>query len=297
MANTEILNRKDPLTGFHTKEGLNEYLTSRLNAIYDNPKSLSVIMLDLDSFKGINDKYGHLTGDDALRFFARVINTALKGQHFVARYGGDEFVIVMPDSNNCRESTEIANRIRMGLQKDKFVTPTGTIRINTSIGIGNYPRDAKTPRELIEMADQALYYAKKHGKNRVIHSRGLKSTFAIDKIFLGIKTVLVLCVILVLIITFGSTGSLRGVALYCGRIGYYGQFKYNQLFKRYNYCSVELKRAREIQGWIIEDKANYLVLSPIKPALKLTSLGSATVFQPIKIPRTFILAVSKSLKD
>src|SRR3989338_4849354 len=98
MANIEILNRKDPLTGFHTKEGLNEYLGSRLSAVYEKAKDLSVIMVDLDNFKGINDKYAHLVGDDALRYFSMVINSVLKGQLFVARYRGDEFVIVMADS-------------------------------------------------------------------------------------------------------------------------------------------------------------------------------------------------------
>ena len=192
---------------------------------------------------------------------------------------------------------EIANRIRMGLQKDKFVTPTGAIRINTSIGIGNYPRDAKTPRELIETADQALYYAKKHGKNRVIHSQGLKSTSVKDMIFSGFKILMFLSIVLALVSTFGATSSLRGVALFWGKIGYYGQFKYNQFSKGYNYCSVELKKAKAMEGWIIEDQANYLVLSPVKPVLKLSSLKSTAVFQPIKIPKKSILVVSKSLKD
>ena len=174
MANMEILNRKDPLTGFHTKDGHNEYLMSKITSVYEKAKSLSVLILDLDNFKGINDKYGHQIGDDVLRFFSMAINMALKGQHFVARYGGDEFVIVLFDNEQGNESLEVAHRIKTVLNKEKFSSPRGAIKMSTSIGISNFPRDGKTVREIIDVADQAMYYAKKHGKNQVISSRNMK---------------------------------------------------------------------------------------------------------------------------
>ena len=129
MVNSEILNRKDPLTGFHTKEGLNEYLASQLTAVYEKVKHLSVIILDLDKFKEINDTHGHMVGDDALRYFSMVINTVLKGQHFVARYGGDEFVIVMPDSLDGWDSLDVAACIKEALNKEKFYTEIGRAHV------------------------------------------------------------------------------------------------------------------------------------------------------------------------
>jgi len=296
MANQEILNRKDVLTGFHTREGLTEYLNSRLTTVYNRPSSLSVIMLDLDNFKGINDKYGHLVGDDALRFFSMIINTAPKGQHFVARYGGDEFVIVLPDNESCKESLEISKRVSTLLQKDKFVTPTGEVKINTSIGIGNYPRDAKTARELIEAADQALYYAKKHGKNRIIPSSSMREVSKRDKYLSALKIILLVTAIILSVASFMTTGSLRGIVDYINGIEYYGRYELNRFSTGRNFAQIELKSGKTMKGWIISETKDGILFNVVKPVFNAFSVSIMTSIKPVKIPQERIKSVIKSIQ-
>jgi len=297
MTNPDIINRKDPLTGFHTKEGLNEYLNSKLSSVYEKAKTLSVIILDLDKFKEINDTYGHLAGDDALRYFSMVINIALKGQHFVARYGGDEFVIVMYDSPDGRGSSEIAERIKTILKKEKFSTVGGVLKVHSSIGIATYPHDAKTARELIEMADQALYYAKKHGRDKVISSRRLKAHALKDKISLAVKVCLIVVFVSVSLSTYSKSESFKGFIVYYQNISYFVLYQMHRLKNRYGYSSIELKDDRTIEGWIVKEDADTLSLSITKPTLQLNPfrLDYASLIQPIRIPKSMVQYLRKPL--
>ena len=296
MANAEIINRKDALTGFHTKEGLNEYLSSRLTSVYDQPKNLTVIILDVDNFKGINDKYGHLVGDDALRYFSMAINVALKGQHFVARYGGDEFVIAMFDSPDGKESLAIANRIKTTLHKEKFNTTTGLIKINTSIGIASYSKATKSLRTLLEAADKALYYAKKHGRNRVVSSRHLTASSLRDKLLVTIKIFFVVGLFLFGFVILRDSKLFSGVTAYFQNISYYAQYVAHRGQAKYDYCNIELTDGRKFEGWIVTEDPNQLFLSLTKPALQLNPFHKTSSLT-IKISRASVQSVAKILSN
>lgn len=296
MANPEILNRKDPLTGFHTKEGLGEYLSSKIASLFEKTERLSVIILDLDNFKGINDRYGHLVGDDALRYFSMVINKALRGQHFVARYGGDEFVIVMPDSATGKDSFDVAGRIRVLFRKERFHTPRSTINIRSSIGIATYPADAKTARELLGMADQALYYAKKHGRNKIVRCSYIKAHSFLDKLTLFIKLAAAIVLIAAVLVSYFGTGSLKGVVVYYQNIHAYIDYQLHFKRDKHNYCYLEFKNGRKVEGWIVKENSDMLFISISKPILILNPLRSTFAIAPVKIPKAVIYSSIKTFK-
>ncbi len=295
MANLEILNHKDPLTGFHTKDGLSEYLTSKLTSVYEQPPCLTIIILDLDNFKGINDKYGHMAGDDALRYFSTVMNTALRGRHFVARYGGDEFVIAIIDKRDGVEGVEVAKRIKTILRKERFLTTTGSMTITSSMGIASFPRDAKTPRSLLETADQALYYSKKHGRNRAVSSKNVTLYSVREKGARVFKVGVVVGLLYLFFLSYQQAGSFKGVAAYFQGWRVYSQYTFYHYFYHNNYCQIETARGDHIEGWIIDQNENGFVLTIKKPLMSLLpQLNSVSVGPPIKIPAAMIKSVAKS---
>lgn len=296
MVNSEIINRKDSLTGFHTKEGLNEYLHSKVTAVYEKTKNLSVIILDLDKFKDINDTYGHLVGDDALRFFSMIINNVLKGQHFVARYGGDEFVIVMTDSTDGKESLDIARRIKMSLQKEKFITAVGSMKLYSSIGISSFPHDGKTARDLMSAADQALYYVKKHGRGKVVSSRHLRKHSIKDRFALLLKLLLAVAAILLTFFTYQGAESLKGLVGYCQNISNYFQYHVHHNLEKSNYYIIELKDGKKIEGWVIRENAETVSVNMAKPTLKLNPLKLNSILSSpsVVIPKDAIQSSIKS---
>ncbi len=298
MVNSEVLNRKDALTGFHTKEGLNEYLHSKITSVYDKIKYVAVIILDLDKFKDINDTYGHLVGDDALRFFAMTINGVLKGQHFVARYGGDEFVIVMPDSADGRNSMDIANKVKVALKKEKFSTVSGSMKLHSSIGIASFPHDGKTARDVMAAADQALYYVKKHGRGKIVSSRHLRKHSIKDKIWLLIKAVIVVAALLLVFFTYQGAESLKGLVTYGQNILNFVQYRSHTFSKKYNYCTIELKDGKKVEGWVVGEDKEKIVLCLGRPTLKINplKLDSILLSQSVIIPSEAIRSSVKSKK-
>lgn len=171
MSDPSAINQKDSFTGYHTKQSLFSYLNSKFSGTLAN-LDLTILMIDLDRFKDINDKHGHLVGDEALKHFVKVLNTVLNGQHFVARYGGDEFVVVIDGSNKkdgAKESHGItlAHQITAKLKASKFNFPKNSMTLRCSIGIARFPHDAKDTMGVVDAADQALYYVKKHGRGGI----------------------------------------------------------------------------------------------------------------------------------
>ncbi|WP_051688282.1 GGDEF domain-containing protein [Desulfofalx alkaliphila] len=153
----------DCLTGIANRR----YLDIRLEEMFNTERRLSVIMLDIDFFKKVNDTYGHQVGDEVLQQFAQIIVSTVREGDFVARYGGEEFTVVTP--NSLTQSVNTAERIRKTVESTPIKTSAGTIHITTSIGVAEKEKD-DTVKSLLERADNNLYYAKQSGRNKVCKS-------------------------------------------------------------------------------------------------------------------------------
>jgi len=130
-------------------------------------RPFSLVMLDIDHFKSINDTYGHLAGDKALRALAALIRGEVRPTDVVARYGGEEFVLALPETAGTGAVT-LAERLRVRVAGHALaVTADHTISMTVSIGVASYPDGANSVQKLLSAADQALYAAKSAGRNRV----------------------------------------------------------------------------------------------------------------------------------
>jgi diguanylate cyclase (GGDEF)-like protein len=140
---------------------------------YGNP--LSVLFLDLDRFKLVNDRFGHLIGSDTLRALARLLRTCVRQVDTLARYGGDEFTILLVDTPH-PVAMRIAERIRARVESHLFEADRdATLRLTISIGVATCPNHGESREPLLDMADKAMYRAKSAGRNRVVSSDELQS--------------------------------------------------------------------------------------------------------------------------
>lgn len=166
-ARTEDMAVTDPLTGLHNRRWLDGRLREEIQRSQRFGKPLSVLMLDVDHFKRINDRHGHPAGDSVLRRLAEVVEAELREVDMAARYGGEEIVIMLPETEDMN-AEQGAQRIRQAVAGTSFRLPDGSdIGITVSIGVGCYPGCAANAEELIARADQALYVAKQSGRNAV----------------------------------------------------------------------------------------------------------------------------------
>lgn len=157
---------RDPLTGLHNRRYLMTELTADLLRCREAGHPLGVVLIDLDHFKVINDRYGHATGDEALRLVARTLTADSREQDTIARYGGEEFVVLLPGAT----PATAARRAREWLDacaRLQVPTPQGCTGVTFSVGIACYPQDATDPEDLLQTADEALYTAKRLGRNRI----------------------------------------------------------------------------------------------------------------------------------
>jgi len=132
---------------------------------YSSP--LSLLILDIDHFKRYNDTYGHVAGDHVLMEVASILKEQAEVTHLVARYGGEEMVLIAPETTKDK-AVELAERIRMKIANRVFALGHETTNVTVSIGVATYPMDAESSTELISKADQALYAGKNRGRNRVV---------------------------------------------------------------------------------------------------------------------------------
>ncbi|WP_333870923.1 GGDEF domain-containing protein [Desulforamulus putei] len=156
-----ISNCTDGLTGVANRK----HLDSRLAEMIKSNSVFSVIMLDIDHFKKVNDTYGHQAGDEVLKHFAKTIAKTVRPGDLVARYGGEEFSVVCP--SDARNAVKIAERIREAVEATPVQTCAGTIKITASLGVAQRKPD-DTADSVIKRADGFLYQAKQEGRNRVI---------------------------------------------------------------------------------------------------------------------------------
>jgi two-component system, cell cycle response regulator len=155
----------DGLTQIHNKRYLFEALEREIIRARRHTRALSVIMFDIDHFKGINDSCGHLAGDHVLRELAELVQSRIRRDEVFARYGGEEFAIVLPEAE-LRDATRLADSLRQKVQEHQFVFQGQTIAVTISLGCANVVPD-DTAMAIIARADQKLYEAKRTGRNRV----------------------------------------------------------------------------------------------------------------------------------
>ena len=161
------LARTDGLTGLLNHRTFMEKLAEEHKRVDREPRPFSILLMDIDKFKNVNDKYGHPVGDVAIKAVAKVLKDAARGSDFVARYGGEEFTVGMVDTD-VRGAQQMAERIRSILEKT-LVTQVfdGELRVTVSIGVSSFPEDTNNWADLVTLADNALYQAKRSGRNRV----------------------------------------------------------------------------------------------------------------------------------
>ncbi|MEE8440527.1 MAG: GGDEF domain-containing protein [Spirochaetia bacterium] len=156
----------DDLTGLHNRRFLDDALDEQLAQAKVGGDRFSLIMMDLDRFHGINDAHGQPFGDEVIAAVALPVADSIGETDIAARYGGDEFVIILP-ARGAEESLEIAERIRTSVEGLRVTAPNGDlVSVTTSQGIAEYPRHAADVETLREQADKALYVAKEAGRNR-----------------------------------------------------------------------------------------------------------------------------------
>jgi diguanylate cyclase (GGDEF)-like protein len=168
------LAQTDGLTGLYNHRFFHQLLAVEISRASRFQRPLSLIMLDLDLFKAYNDVNGHQAGDRALRQLAWLLKHSSRSYDLIARYGGDEFAIILPETNK-KTAGEVAERIRVSIAKAPIehaeVLPGGCCTV--SLGIASFPDDALEERDLVREADRALYQAKLGGRNRIyLHPDG-----------------------------------------------------------------------------------------------------------------------------
>lgn len=157
----------DTLTGLWNRNTILERLLQELNRAERENSSLGLIMADLDHFKQINDKHGHLAGDAVLREAARRMQVSLRSYDRIGRYGGEEFLVIVPGCT-LEQAQVVAEKMRLAVEESAIDTPAGELQVSISLGVGRQ-RSAfgETASALIASADAALYRAKHAGRNRV----------------------------------------------------------------------------------------------------------------------------------
>lgn len=161
--------KRDSMTGLYNYGHFLETLKGTVKRVKRQKEPLACIMVDIDDFKLVNDTYGHQVGDLVLKALARSVSISVRSSDIPARYGGDEFVIVLPKTDK-RLAHKMAKRLVRVFSSREIKMPDGSMamKVTISIGIAGLPEDTKDMNELMKMADEALYQAKREGKNRII---------------------------------------------------------------------------------------------------------------------------------
>ncbi|MEW5822222.1 MAG: diguanylate cyclase [Cyanobacteriota bacterium] len=166
----------DSLTKLKNRRYFSTEATKELNRAKRYGHTLALFMIDIDNFKQINDKYGHLTGDLVLKKIAKIISLKARESDIICRYGGEEFVMVIPETDP-KKASYTAEKIRKLVEKTKITIDDKEIDLTISIGIAlNTPKNMISLKELVDFADRALYSAKNSGKNKTVIHKWFEKT-------------------------------------------------------------------------------------------------------------------------
>jgi len=168
LAESVELSITDALTGLHNRRYMEGHLRTLVSEAIRTGRKLSMLVADIDHFKNVNDTYGHDVGDAVLKEFAVRLKRNTRGIDLACRLGGEEFVIIMPDTDVAR-AYQVGERLRACVASDNFpISADQSVRVTASVGIGTLERPDDTPETIFKRADNALYTAKRRGRNRVV---------------------------------------------------------------------------------------------------------------------------------
>ncbi|SEK22689.1 sensor domain-containing diguanylate cyclase [Ectothiorhodospira marina] len=167
MASLRESSLKDAMTGLHNRRFLEEYSESLVAQCKRRQTPMTLMMLDLDYFKTVNDTHGHDVGDEILRELASIFQAHLRESDLVIRYGGEEFIIILLDTG-AEAAMAVANKIRLAVEAHPFKVAGSDLHKTLSIGLAAYPDDAQAFWQVLKYADVALYAAKENGRNQVV---------------------------------------------------------------------------------------------------------------------------------
>ena len=163
----ENMARTDGLTGLLNHRTFMEMLKVKYRELERAERPFSLLLMDIDKFKSVNDRYGHPVGDVAIKAVAQVLRDTARGTDFVARYGGEEFAVGMVETSS-RGAEQMAERVRSAMERTVVTrVAEGELKVTLSIGVASFPEDTRNTAELLAGADMALYHAKRNGRNKV----------------------------------------------------------------------------------------------------------------------------------
>jgi two-component system cell cycle response regulator len=157
----------DGLTGIANRRAFEEKIEAEVYHALRHARPLSLVMFDLDHFKKVNDRYGHMAGDHVLKTVASVVRSRIRQGDVFARYGGEEFALLLRETPKAM-AAQLAEEIRAAVADSELVFEHQVIRVTVSMGVAEVMPDLRTPHELVKAADARLYDAKRDGRNRVV---------------------------------------------------------------------------------------------------------------------------------
>ncbi len=160
---------RDALTGLYNKRYIFNEMENHLRIARRSGRVFSIILLDIDDFKGVNDRFGHLAGDEYLRQVAGLFVRSLREQDIAGRIGGEEFLVILPETA-IDGAMQLAGRIRKNVEEFVLAHEESRVRTTISAGVCQYDREFKDTKEFVELADQAMYKAKRTEKNKVMRA-------------------------------------------------------------------------------------------------------------------------------
>ncbi|MEQ1901746.1 MAG: PleD family two-component system response regulator [Devosia sp.] len=166
--NTLALAVTDELTGLYNRRYFDRHLTLMLEKAREQDRDMAVMLIDMDFFKSVNDTHGHDIGDVVLREFSQRLRRNIRGVDLACRFGGEEFVVLMPDTD-FRQAQSVAERVRMAVAEKPFESANGRpLTVTCSVGVALNEHGSDSPESILKRADVALYRAKREGRNRVV---------------------------------------------------------------------------------------------------------------------------------